>query len=474
MKVIYKILIVLILFGSLSFAQRHPRELSKPEQLNFNPQKPEMFTLSNGINVFFLENKELPLINFGALLKAGSLYEPKNGLCAVMGTTLRTGGTKTMSGDKIDEELEFLSSKIECGIGLEFANISSECVKKDFQKVLNIFADIVINPEFSPDKIILTKNQLKEAIRRSFDQPERVAGQIFSEKVYGENTPYGDRVTVSDINQITREDLFAFHSKYFVPNNMYLSVTGDINKEELIILLEKAFRNWPQKEVQFPDIAALEEKADGTIFYVKKDAPQANIAIGHLGVKRNNPDQYKIELLNNIFGGGFTSRLNKELRSNRGLTYGVRGGISSGKDKGTFLVSSQMKAEKCVEALTLIKNIIRELKTNLVTDEEIEQAKNSIVNSYVFRFEQKDRYLASYVNLKLNDYPPDYYDKYLENIQKVTKEDIREAAKKYMDPDKMIMVIIGNQDKFDKPLNSIGKVSEIDLKKIIEEVTRDK
>ena len=474
MKVIYRSFVFIMLFGALAFAQKHPKELKKTADINFEPIKPTEFVLSNGIKVFYLENKELPLISMGALIDAGSLYEPKNGLCGLMGTVLRTGGTKTITGDKIDEELEFLSASIECGIGSEYANISSECLKKDFKKVLNIFADIIINPEFRQDKIDLAKNQFKEGIKRRFDQPDKAATEIFSEKVYGETTPYGDRIKISDINQITREDMFSYHAKYFAPNSMSLSVTGDISANELKTLLEEAFKNWTKKDVKFPEIPPLEEKADGTIYYVKKDAPQANIAIGHLGVKRNNSDQYKLELLNNIFGGGFTSRLNKELRSNRGLTYGIRGGVTSGKDKGTFLVASQMKAEKCVEALILIKDIIKELQTNLVTDEEFDQAKNSIINSFVFRFEQKDRYLASYVNLKLNGYPNDYYDKYLENIKKVTKEDIREAAKKYMNPDKMIMVIVGNQEKFDKPLNSIGKVIEIDLKKIIADETSDK
>jgi predicted Zn-dependent peptidase len=474
MKIIYRFFIFVLLFSAIAVAQKHPNELKKTKDINFEPQKPIEFVLSNGIKVFFLENKELPLISCSALIKAGSLYEPKNGVCVLMGTVLRTGGTKSKTGDKIDEELEFLSASIECGIGSEYANISSECLKKDFKTVVNTFADIIINPEFRQEKIDLAKNQTKEAIKRRFDQPDRIAAEFFSEKVYGSNTPYGSRIKVSDLNVITREDMINYHAKYFLPNNTYLSVTGDISQQELKNLLEEAFQNWKRKDIQFPEIAALEEKADGTIYYIKKDAPQANIAIGHLGVKRNNPDQYKIELLNNIFGGGFTSRLNKELRSNRGLTYGIRGGVTSGKDKGTFMVASQLKAEKCIEALKLIKDIVKEMQTGLVTDEEIDQAKNSIINSFVFRFEQKDKYLGSYVNMKLNDYPDDYYAKYLENIKKVTKEDIREAAKKYMNPDKMIMIIVGNQDKFDKPLNSIGTVTEIDLKKIIADETAEK
>jgi predicted Zn-dependent peptidase len=469
----YRLFVVSIFLWSLSYAQKHPNELTNPGEIKFKPEQPIEFTLSNGVTVFFLENRELPLINLGALIKAGSLHEPKNGLCAVMGVALRTGGTKSITGDAIDEKLEFLSASIECGIGSEYANVTSECLKKDFKTVLNLFADVIINPEFRQDKIDLAKNQLKERIKRRFDQPDRVASELFSEKVYGANTPFGSRIKVNDINKITREDMFGYHKSYFVPKSTFLSISGDISVSELKPMLEEAFKGWENRDVKIPDLPPLVENADGTIYYINKDVPQANIAIGHLGIERNNPDQYTIELLNNIFGGGFTSRLNKELRSNRGLTYGIRGGVNGGKVRGVFLVSSQIKAANCIEALSVIKETIRELQTNLVSDEEINQAKNSITNSFVFRFEQKDRYLASFVNMKLNEYPADYYDKYISNIQKVTKEEIREAANKYMNPGKMIMVIVGNQDKFEKPLSSIGKVNIIDLNKLIEEETKE-
>lgn len=472
MRTRYILLFVIIIFSGALFAQKHPRELTAPKPISFTPVKPAEFTLSNGITVFFLENKELPLLNFSALIKAGSIYEPKNGLGAVMGSAMRTGGTKKMTGDEIDNQLEFLSASIECGIGMEYANISGECLKKDFKTTLAMFSDIIINPEFRQDKIDLAKKQLTERIKRRFDQPDRIASELFSEKVYGMGTVYGSRIKVKDIELITREDMINFHKKYFVPNNTYLAVSGDIGIEELKSMLEESFKEWQKKEVKFPVIPPLEEKSDGTIYYINKDVPQSNIALGHLGIERNNPDQFKIELLNHIFGGGFTARLNKELRSNRGLTYGIRGGVNSGKDRGVFLVSSQIKAANTVEALTLIKTIIKEMQTNFVTDEELETAKNAITNSFVFRFEQKDKYIAAYLNMKLNDYPSDYYDTYLEKINKITKEDIREAAKKYMNPDKMIMIVVGNRDKFDKPLDSLGKTVDIDLNKIIDEETK--
>jgi predicted Zn-dependent peptidase len=191
--------------------------------------------------------------------------------------------------------------------------------------------------------------------------------------------------------------------------------------------------------------------------------------MGHLGVRRNGPDQYKLEVLNNIFGGGgFTARLMKELRSNRGLTYGIYGGVMDGRDRGPFMVGSQLKAAQFVEALGLIKGIIRDLQTNPVTDEEIETAKNSIINSFVFNFEQKSQVMSQVMTLKLRGFADNYLDTYIDNIRKVTKQDVLEAAKKYMDADKMIVMVVGDEKKFDKPLASLGKVKEIDLKALIE------
>jgi predicted Zn-dependent peptidase len=158
----------------------------------------------------------------------------------------------------------------------------------------------------------------------------------------------------------------------------------------------------------------------------------------------------------------------KELRSNRGLTYGIYGGVMDGRDRGPFMVGSQLKAAQFVEALGLIKGIIRDLQTNPVTDEEIETAKNSIINSFVFNFEQKSQVMSQVMTLKLRGFADNYLDTYIDNIRKVTKQDVLEAAKKYMDADKMIVMVVGDEKKFDKPLASLGKVKEIDLKALIE------
>lgn len=234
-------------------------------------------------------------------------------------------------------------------------------------------------------------------------------------------------------------------------------------------MLENVFKGWAKKEVILPEVPALLEKADGAVYYAFKDTPQANMVIGHLGVRRNNPDESKIEVMNEIFGGGgFTPRLMKEIRSNRGLTYGIYGGVFSGRDRGVTRVASQLKADKFVEAMKVVKGIMSDLQNNPVSDEELDVAKKSLINSFVFNFESKSALATQYITLKLQGYPADYFDKYLDNIRKVTKADVQAVARKYMDPAKMIIVVVGDEKKFDQPLSTLGKVQPIDYKAMAE------
>jgi predicted Zn-dependent peptidase len=436
----------------------------------FTPSKPTQFTLSNGVSVFYCEDRELPLVSLRGILRCGSLYEPpdKAGLASLTGVVMRTGGTKTVTGDALDEELEFLSASVESSIGQEYANVSASCLKKDLKRVLDIYTDVMMNPEFRQEKIDLAKNQAREAIRRRWDMPGAVSGLLFTEQLLG-GTPYGARTTYKSLGAVTRDDLTAFHNRYFAPNNLYLGVVGDLSAEEAKSLLEEAFRGWKKKDVALPEIPALVEKADGGVYYAYRDTPQANVVLGHLGVRHNNPDQAALEVMNDILGGGgFTSRLMKEIRSNRGLTYGIYGGVFSGKDRGLFRIGSPLKAERCLEALGAVKDIVVDLQTNLVTDEEIDTAKKSLINSFVFRFESKAGLVFQYMSYKLDGYPDDYLDKYVGRIKNITKADVQAAAKKYMAPARMILVVVGDEKKFDKPLAEFGKVQPIDYRKIAE------
>jgi predicted Zn-dependent peptidase len=475
-KNIIKRLIVGAVIVALSLsaaAQKHPRDLGPAPELKFKLSRPVPFTVGDGVQCLYMEDRELPLVYLTGLLKGGGLYEPaaKAGLASLAGTVLRTGGTRTLTGDQINEELEFIAASIESSASDEFFSVSGNSLKKDFGKLVGLYADIIRNPEFRQDKLDLARNQLLESMRRRWDMPFQAAMLLFNERVFGADTPYGWRDTPATVKAVTREDLVAFHRKFFAPNNLFLGVAGDVSLDEAKAALEQAFKGWAKTKVDLPAVPPLTEKADGTIYYAYKDTPQGNVFMGHLGIPRLSPDEFKVEVMNDILGGGgFTARLMKELRSNRGLTYGIYGGVESGigKERGAFMIGSQLKADKFVEALGLIKGIIQDIQTKPVTDEEMATSKNSLVNSFVFRFEQKRQILSQFMSLKVRGYPDNYLETYIDNIKKVTKADVQLAAKKYMDPDRMIMVVVGDEKKFDKPLASFGRVKAIDLKAITE------
>ncbi len=472
-KIIFRLLILATLFAAviLVYGQKHPSELKKPEEIKFTPPSIQKFIVGKGIEVYYLEDRELPMISMLAYFKTGSLYEPadKTGLANLTGTVMRTGGTSKMTGDQIDEELEFLAASVETGISSEFGSARLSCMKKDFPRVLEIFADIITTPVFSQEKIDLAKNQTKESIRRRWDMPFSVARLIFSEKIYGPESPYARRTSFSTLDKISRDDLIAFHKKYFVPNNMTIGISGDISSSEVKNQLNKAFKNWNPKKIEFPPVPGVKDEVKNVIYYVYKDTPQANIALGHLGVRRNNPDQYKLEVMNYVLGGGgFGSRLMRELRSNRGLTYGIYGGVGSGRDKGTFVVSSTLRAESLGEALSLIEEIVKSMQADLIKDEEMEEAKNYMINSFVFTFESKLSILSQKIYLGLMGYPEDYLEKYIDNIKKVSKDDVLDVAQKYMNTGRIAIVVVGDKKRFDKPLETLGKIEEIDLQSIID------
>lgn len=462
---------ILIASGILVYGQRYPSELKKPEPLKFTPPSVQKLKAGKGILVYFLEDRELPVVSMIGYLKGGSIYEPpdKIGLASLAGTVMRTGGTPKMTGDQIDEELEFLAARVETSISSEFASASLSCLKKDFPRVLEIYADVLTSPVFSQEKIDLAKNQLKESIRRRWDMPFSVANLIFNEKLYGAESPYARRASFSSLDKIAREELIAFHKKYFAPNNLVIGITGDISSVEAQNLLNKVFKDWNPKKIEFPPVPAVKDEVKRAVFYVYKDTPQANIALGHLGVRRNNPDEFKLEVMNYVLGGGgFGSRLMRELRSNRGLTYGIYGGVNEGRDRGPFSIGSTLRAESIGESLSLIEDIIKSMQADLIRDEEMEEAKNYTINSFIFNFESKTSILARKIYLSLLGYPEDYLEKYIDNIKKVTKDDVLNVAKKYMDTGRMMIVVVGDKKRFDKPLDNFGQVEEINLQSIID------
>ncbi|MFH2000200.1 MAG: pitrilysin family protein, partial [Planctomycetota bacterium] len=302
----------------------HPSELTfRP--LVYNPPQPEDFRveLSNGMIVYIEEDHMLPTLDLSVLIRTGSLYDPvdKVGLAAMTGSVMRTGGTKSISGDDLDERLAFLGGAIDTSIGTDSGSASLSMLIKDLDEGLALFADVLMHPAFEEDKIKLDKDRTLASIKTKNDNPRSLLGREFNKLLYGDH-PLVWEETQGSIEGITRQDLLDFHDKYFAPNNMILAVAGDFDKKEMLEKIGKAFAGWPKKKIRFPDIPEVKPKNRPGVFIIQKDINQGYINVGHFGIKDTNPDKYAIDIMNFILGSGsFTSRITTKVRSDEGLAY---------------------------------------------------------------------------------------------------------------------------------------------------------
>jgi len=444
---------------------RHPDELQF-EPLSFSPLGAERTVLGNGMVVYLLEDHALPLFDAVAYCRAGSIYEPadKVGLATLTGTVMRTGGTTSITGDEIDEILEFMAASVEVEVDREAAVVTLSALAKDMTRALELFADILRHPVFSDDKLDLAKKAAIEEIRRRYDTPGSIIEAEFPKLIYGEDSVWARLPTDKTIGNISREDLVRFHKKYFVPNNMILGISGDFDTDDLKARLEALLGDWPSSPVSFPPIPPLEPVRAASVNYIHKETNQSNIRLGHLGVRRHDPDEFAIEIMNYVLGwGGFTSRLWKEVRSNRGLAYHVYGIMGRGLQRGIFEAGCQTSSQTTCEAIAVIRDVIAGMKEAPPSDDELALAKESKLNRFVFNFGSSAQIVRQRAALEFYGYASDYLDTYEANIMAVTREHVYQAANKHLHPDRLVILVVGDATKFDKPLSAFGEVKTIEV-----------
>lgn len=449
-----------------AFAQATWQQIPIPPLPAFKPAQPKRIQLSNGMVIFLQEDHELPLIQGSARIRGGKAQElaDKTGLATIFGEVWRTGGTKDQTGDQLDDYLEAHAAKVETGGGPDSTSISLNCLKADFDDVFKVFVDLMRTPEFRIDKLDLAQKQAYDAISRRNDEIGEIAERESTKLAYGPNNPYARRAEYATIAAITRDDLFDWHRKYVQPNNIILGIDGDFDPAAMEAKLRAAFESWP-KGPELPKQEIKYEPAKPGYYLVRKeDVNQSNIYMVTLGVTRNNPDYYAISVFNEAFGGGFSSRLFNDIRTKRGLAYEVGGGIGAnfghpGIER--FIVGT--KSQSTIESIEALDQDIDDLSKRPITDDEIKHAKDAILNAFIFRLDSPDKILAERMAYELYGYPPDWLDKYQAEIQKVTAADVNRVAAKYVHRDQLAVLVAGNPNDFDKPLSSLGPVTEIDI-----------
>ena len=442
------------------------QQIPTPPLPAFHPQQPKRIELSNGMVIFLQEDHELPLIEASARIRGGSRNEPaaKVGLVEIFGEVWRIGGTKTQTGDQLDDFLEVRAAKVETGGGPDSTSISLNCLKGDFDDVFKVFADLLQNPEFRADKLDLAQKQADDAISRRNDEIGGIAARESAKLAYGVDNPYAREPEYSTIAAITRQDLLDWHKTYVHPNNVILGISGDFDATAMEAKLRAAFESWPKGNELPKDDIQYHPAKPGYYLIPKEDVNQSNIHMVALGTTRNNPDYYAISVFNEAFGGGFSSRLFNDIRTKRGLAYEVGGGIGANfGHPGILQFVIGTKSQSTIESIQALDENIDNLAKQPITDEEIKQAKDAILNAFIFHLDSPDKVLAERLTYEFYGYPENWLDKYPAEIQKVTAADVNRVAAKYVHRDQLAVLVVGNTKEFDKPLSSLGSVKEVDI-----------
>ena len=438
-----------------------------PPLHDFKPVEPKKITLANGMVIFLQPDHELPFVQGSILIRGGSRDEPadKTGLVSLYGATWRTSGTAANPGDQLDETLANKAAHIETSGGLASTALSWSSFKQDFDQVFGISVDLLLHPAFQPAKLQLAKQRTAAGIARRNDDASGIAGREAMQVAYGKTSPYTRQTEYATLAAVKLDDLTAWHQRTVVPNDMIVSVSGDFDPVEMEAKLRKVFEPLP-KGTALPTLKAdFTDPKPGIVHYVNKDdVDQSNIYIVGLGTERSNPDYYALSVMNEIFSGGFGSRVFQSVRTRLGLAYSVSGSYGASYDHpGVFMVSAATKSASTVAATKAMLDEIGKLKTVPPTPEEMKNAKDQVLNSFIFHYDSRDKTLSEQVTLAFYGYPPDFLEKYKAGIEKVMAADVTRVANKYIDPAKLAIVVVGNGSEFGGPLTALGTVDPVDI-----------
>jgi zinc protease len=448
------------------------QDLSKLKYPKLNPlvvPKVERITLDNGIRLYLLQDKSLPIFNMQVLINGGSYLEPpgKIGLTDICGDVLRTGGTAKWTGDQIDEMLESVGGSVETSIGLLTGSASVDVLSEQTDLGLEILAEILRRPVFNQDKIDLALVTARSMISRRNDDPSGIGRREFLKAIYGPQSVYARQAEYATVNTITREDLIAFHKAVFNPENIQMAIWGDFDRDAILAKVKQYFGDWAKGGIPLPDPPKVDYKFENKVYLVeKKDVNQSNVYIGHIGGLVTDPDYAARIVMNNILGGSFGSRLFNNVRSKEGLAYSAFGVYSANfKYPGVFYNFASTKSETTEKAAQEIITQIKTMQTLPPNPEEMSVGKDGYLNSFVFKFESK----ASVVNrLMTYDYyglPEDFLFKEKDAVEKVTPDNVVAAAKKNLRPEALKVVVVGKSEDFGTTLDKLnmGPVENLDI-----------
>ncbi|MGA2352747.1 MAG: pitrilysin family protein [Terracidiphilus sp.] len=442
-------------------------KIPTPKLHEFKPQQPTRIELKNGIVLFLQEDHELPFVSGSVLIPGGARDEEvaKSGLVELYGQSWRTSGTAKLTGDALDDLLEAKAAHIETAGGEDSTSLSWDSLKGDSGQVFALAMELLFHPNFSADKLELAQQQMATSIVRRNDDESEIASREAAKLVYGANSPYTRQPELATIGAVGLDDLKAWHERT-IGGKLIVAVSGDFDPAAMEAKLRAAFEGLPPVKAAPARHDVFAGPKPGLYFIDKEDVNQSNVEIVGMGTDRRNPDVPALAMMNEILGGSFASRLFQKIRTEQGLAYAVGGGLSFAYDHpATFRVMVLTQSANTVKATALALDEIAGMTTRPFTDEELARAKDNILTSFLFRYDTREKVLAERVRLEFYGYPADYLETYRVALEKVTLTDLDRVAKKYIHPDRLAVLVVGNGPEIKPPLEELklGPVQSIDI-----------
>ncbi len=481
-----KVLILILMFFVSVYSYAQLDRSKKPEpgpapEIKLGDY--ESFTLKNGLKVFIVTNNKLPLVAFNLVVDRDPVAEGKNaGYVDAAGQLLRTG-TKTRTKDKLDEEIDFIGATL----STSSTGVYASSLKKHVNKLLDLMSDVVLNAQFKQEELDKIIKQTLSNLASAKDDPNAISDRVADAIFYGKDHPYGEVVSEETVNSITLEMCNQFYNTYFKPNISYLAIVGDISKAEAQKLAEKYFGKWQSKEIVKGSFPTPKAPLVNKVALIDRAASvQSVLNLGYpIDLKKGSEDAIKASVMNTILGGSFISRINKNLRETRGYTYGAGSALNADRLMGSFSVSTTVRNAVTDSAITQILEEMKKIRNAKVPDDELKLTQNYLTGSFARSLERPQTVANFAIDIERYGLPKDYYKNYLKNLNAVTPEDILAAAKKYVKPSNMHLVVVGNAADVAKNLlrfSITGKIDYYDIygnnydpniKKVPEGVTVD-
>ena len=449
----------------MSVDRANPPLPSEPRPYHFPHIARE--TLPNGLRILVAENHNAPLVSIRGLVRSGADHDDANtaGLASVTADLLDEGAG-SRDAIKLAEDVGLLGASLGTGADWDASYVSLDVLSRNAEPSIEIFGDVSARATLPADGLERVRAERLNEILQQRNEPAAIAGKRFSGLLYG-NGAYGNSVSgnADSVARITLDDVKRFYEEHFIPNNSSVVISGDIDRRQAIDLVTRALGDWrPRPEPPRPTVSPNNIEASRIYVVDRPQAVQSEIRVGHVGVPRSCEDYFPLSVMNAIFGGVFNSRINLNLREKHGYTYGARSQFAFRRQAGPFVVAAPVRNEVTRESVTEMIDELRRIRTGDLEDREMDDTKNYLIGVFPALVQTASDIASRLVDMELYGLPEDYFDKYRENIANVTREEIARVAQKYLDPDRLLIVIVGNAREISEPLGTLGlPLSEIDI-----------